>query len=102
MMLFLVISQPAPARPSSVAADRQRFWRWVEPLRATGVVAYCYPRLGRGAVALFRVESSEELQGYLTTWAEMIPASFEVLPLVDVAYQKQLIGADDSAADTAG
>lgn len=98
MMLFLVISQPLPARPSSVAADRQRFWRWIEPLQDAGVVEYCYPQLGRGAVALFRVESSEELQGHLTAWAEIIPASFQVLPLVDVAYQKRLIGAPGEPA----
>jgi len=91
-MLCLVISHPAPARPSTVAADRRAFWGWVAPLEAAGTVRYCYPRLGRGAVALFEVESAEALQGHLTAWAEIIPATFDVYPLVDVAYQRRLIG----------
>jgi hypothetical protein len=93
-MLFLVISSPAPARPSEVTARRAAFWGWVAPLEADGTVRYCYPKLGRGAVALFEVDSIETLQGHLTEWAELIPATFEVLPLVDVAYQRRLVGRD--------
>lgn len=91
-MLFLVISHPAAARPSEVAVYRRAFWGWVAPLEAVGTVRYCYPRLGRGAVALFELDSTEALQGYLTQWAEIIPATFDVLPLVDVAYQRRLVG----------
>ena len=94
-MLFLVVSHPAPARPSTVAADRRAFWDWVAPLEAADVVRSCYPRVGRGAVALFDVESNEALQGHLTAWAELIPATFDVLPLVDVAYQRALIAGDE-------
>ncbi|MGE0538616.1 MAG: DUF3303 family protein [Dehalococcoidia bacterium] len=90
-MLFLVISHPAAARPSDVAADRRRFWDWLAPLEAAGTVRFCHPRVGRGAVALFDVDSTETLHGHLTVWAEMIPATFDVLPLVDVEYQKRLI-----------
>jgi len=95
-MLFLVISHPAPARSSEVAAARRAFWDWVAPLQAAGTVRFCYPRLGRGAVALFDVDSAETLQGHLTGWAELIPATFDVLPLVDVEYQKRLVGGDGS------
>ena len=91
-MLFLVISHPAAARPSEIAADRRKFWTWLAPLEASGAVRHCYPRAGRGAVALFDVDSNETLQRYLTEWAEIIPATFDVLPLVDRAYQQQLIG----------
>ena len=91
-MLFLVISHPAAAHPSAVAAARRAFWSWIAPLEAAGTVRYCYPRLGRGAVALFEVDSTESLQGYLTAWSELIPATFDVLPLVNVAYQRRLIG----------
>lgn len=91
-MLFLVISHPAPARPSDVAAQRRTFWEWVAPLEADGTVSYCYPRLGRGAVALFSVDTAETLHGHLTAWAELIPATFTVEALVDVAYQKALVG----------
>jgi len=93
-MLFLVISSPAPARPSQVAQDRRAFWEWLAPLEADGTVRFCYPKLGRGAAALFAVDSVESLQGHLTAWAEMIPATFEVVPLVDVAYQRRLIAGD--------
>ena len=96
-MLFLVISHPAAARPSEVAASRRAFWEWVAPLEAAGTVRYCYPRVGRGAVALFDVDSNETLQGYLTGWAEVVPATFDVLPLVDVAYQRRLIGDEGRA-----
>ncbi len=91
-MLFLVISHPAAARPSTVASDRRGFWGWIAPLEAAGVVRFCHPKVGRGAVALFDVDNTETLQGHVTAWAEMIPATFEVIPLVDVAYQKQLVG----------
>ncbi len=93
-MLVLVISHPAPARPSEVAADRRAFWDWIEPLQEAGTVRFCYPRLGRGAVALFDLPSVEALQGHLTAWAELIPATFDVLPLVDVAYQKRLVSGE--------
>lgn len=93
-MLFLVISHPAPTRPSAVAADRRAFWEWLAPLEEAGVVRFCHPKVGRGAVALFDVESIEALQGHVTAWAELIPAAFDVVPLVDVAYQKRLVGGE--------
>lgn len=93
-MLFLVISHPAAARPSEVAAARRAFWDWVAPLEAAGTVRYCYPRLGRGAVALFEVDSTEALQAHLTAWAEIVPATFDVLPLVDVVFQRRLVGGE--------
>jgi hypothetical protein len=93
-MLFLVISHPAAARPSDIAGDRRRFWDWLAPLEEAGTVRFCDPRVGRGAVALFDVDSAEMLHGHLTAWSEMIPAAFDVYPLVDVEYQKRLI--DDS------
>jgi hypothetical protein len=98
-MLFLVISQPAPARPSTVAAGRRAFWDWVAPLEATGAVKYCYPKLGRGAVVLFEVDSAETLQGHLTAWAEIIPATFEVHALVDVGFQRRLIAEERSPSE---
>ena len=44
-----------------------------------------------------RRDSTETLQGYLTEWAEIIPATFDVLPLVDRAHQRRLIGDQDQA-----
>jgi hypothetical protein len=92
VMLCLVISHPAPARPTEVAAARLAFWDWIAPLQSNGTVRFCYPRLGRGAVAVFDVDSVETLQGHLTAWADLIPATFDVHPLVDIEYQKRLVG----------
>ena len=51
---------------------------------------------GSGAVALFDVDSNETLHRLLTEWADMVPAEFDLYPLIDpdvaVAYLN-----DDSA-----
>ena len=90
-MLFLVISTPRPERPSTVASQRRAFWRWLEPKQKTKKVLWAYARAGRGLVAVLDVRSHEELHGYLNEWAEIIPASFEVLPLVDPAKAKKYL-----------
>lgn len=83
-MLFLVISTPAPTPPSSVRDKRQLYWQWVQPLRNSGVVRSIYARVGRGAVALFDVDTPQTLHRHLNEWADIIPAEFEVMPLLDV------------------
>jgi hypothetical protein len=82
-MLFLVISEPRPEPPTGIAASRQRFWTWVDPLIAAGRVRSIHAKVGRGAVALFDVESNEMLHGFLNAWADIIPAKFEVHALID-------------------
>ena len=82
-MLFLVISDPRPEPPSSVAALRQAYWRWVEPLMASGEVRSVHARVGRGAVVLFDVPSHEALHRRLNEWAEIIPAQFTLYPLLE-------------------
>lgn len=82
-MLFLVISNPRPEPPGSVAAVRQRFWQWVAPLQESGEVRSIHARVGRGAVALFDVPSNEALHRRLNEWQDMIPAEFDVYPLID-------------------
>ena len=52
-MLFLVISEPRPEAPSSVAGSRKRYWEWIAPLQESGQVRSVYARAGRGAVVLF-------------------------------------------------
>ena len=54
-MLFLVISEPRPERPSSVTAARQSYWRWIQPLIDAGEVRSVHAKVGRGAVVLFDV-----------------------------------------------
>ena len=90
-MLFLVISNPVPTRPSQAAKNRQKYWRWIEPKLKSGQALWAYPRVGRGVVTAFDVGSHEELHALLNEWAEIIPASFEVRPLVDPAKARKYL-----------
>lgn len=90
-MLFLIISHPEPDRPSKVAKTRQKYWRWIEPKLKSGQALWAYPKVGRGVVTAFEVGSHEELHGLLNEWAEMIPARFEVVPLIDTAKAKRFL-----------
>jgi hypothetical protein len=82
-MLFLVISEPRPERPSSVTSHRKAYWEWIAPLRASGEVRSVHAKVGRGAVVLFDVPSNERLHQRLNEWADMIPAHFQVHALID-------------------
>jgi hypothetical protein len=90
-MLFLVISAPRPEKPSSVTADRQRYWRWIQPLIDAGEVRQVHAKVGRGAVVLFDVASNEALHAHLNAWADIIPASFEVHALIDPANARRFL-----------
>ena len=73
-MLFLVISTPRPERPSDVAQARQSFWPWIADYEQRGVCRHIYPRVGRGAVAVFDVADNNALHRILNEWADIIPA----------------------------
>jgi hypothetical protein len=90
-MLFLVISSPRPERPSTAAKHRQAYWRWIEPKLRSGQALFAYPKVGRGVVTAFNVRSHEELHALLNEWADIIPAEFEVIPLVDTAAAKRYL-----------
>jgi hypothetical protein len=90
-MLFLVISSPRPERPATVAKHRQAYWRWIEPRLRSGQALFAYPKVGRGVVTAFNVRSHEELHALLNEWADIIPAEFEVIPLVDKAAAKRYL-----------
>ena len=90
-MLFLVISSPRPERPSAVASRRRAFWRWLDPKLKSGTALFAYARVGRGLVTAFDVRSHEELHALLNEWADLIPAQFEVLPLIDPARAKRFL-----------
>jgi len=83
--LFLVISTPRPERPSEIAEQRQGFWPWIGRYETTGVCKHIYARVGRGAAAVFNVESNDQLHRILNEWADIVPAEFDVYPLVDIA-----------------
>ena len=82
-MLFLVISTPAPTRPSDVREQRKLFWPWVEALHESGLAQSYYPRTGRGAVVIFDVDSNETLHRLLNEWSDLIPAEFGIYPLLE-------------------
>jgi muconolactone delta-isomerase len=82
-MLFLVVSTPRPERPSELATARQSFWPWIAGYQASGACRHVYARAGRGAVAIFDVESNDALHRLLNEWADIIPAHFDTYPLID-------------------
>ena len=95
--LFLVISNPRPERPSELAARRQTFWPWIGKYQADGVCKHIYARVGRGAVAVFAVDGNEQLHRILNEWADIIPAEFDVYPLVDVEATRKMLAAQVAA-----
>jgi hypothetical protein len=90
-MLFLVISSPRPDHPSRVANNRRAYWGWIEPKLKSGQALFAYPKVGRGVVTAFDVRSHEELHALLNEWSEIIPAAFEVIPLLDVNAAKKYL-----------
>lgn len=87
-MLFLVISTPRPEPPHRLAEHRHDFWRWLAPLQESGECKSGYARVGRGAVAIFDVTSNERLHRLLNEWSNIIPVTFEVLPLIEIEESK--------------
>ena len=84
-MLFLVISTPRPDKPSSIVASRSSYWDWMQPLLDAGTARSVYARVGRGAVALFDVDSNETLHRLINEWSDIMPAQFDIYPLLDQA-----------------
>jgi hypothetical protein len=75
-----------------MAGARKKYWRWIDPKLKSRQCRWVYARTGRGAVALFDVASNEELHALLNGWAELIPAHFEVYPLIDAAGAQRFLG----------
>jgi muconolactone delta-isomerase len=74
-----------------MAARRRRYWEWLAPLQRGGVCKWTYARTGRGAVAVFDVDSNETLHRLLNEWAEIIPATFDLYPLIDPAQARTFL-----------
>ena len=87
-MLFMVVSDPRPGRPSEIRGGQTSFWDWLAPLKADGTVQACWVKAGRGAVIVFDVPSHERLHDLINAWTEHVPARFTVTPLIDPAYQE--------------
>ena len=92
-MLFLVVSTPRPERPSDLATTRQSFWPWMGRYEASGVCRHIYARAGRGAVAVLDVADNEMLHKILNEWADIIPAHFDVYPLLDAQAANRALAA---------
>ena len=84
-MLFLVISTPAPTRPSEVREQRKGFWPWVQDKLDRGIARSFYPRAGRGAVVVFDTDTHETLHRMLNEWSDAVPAEFAIYPLMEPA-----------------
>jgi len=90
-MLVLVISTPRPDKPSALADDRMKYWDWMNPLLASGIAKSAYPRVGRGVAVTFDVDSNETLHRLMNEWADIIPAHFDVYPLLDPGAAKAFL-----------
>ena len=99
-MLFLVISEPRADRPSDMAKARQGFWPWMAAYQASGVCLHIYPRVGRGVVVVFKVETNDQLHVILNEWADIIPAQFDIYPLVDLQATAALLASQVAATAT--
>ena len=91
-MLFLVISTPVPTRPSAVKDQRRKYWPWAQDKLDRGLAKSFNARTVRGAVAVFDVDSNETLHGLLNEWAEIVPAEFDIYPLIDADAIKSFLG----------
>jgi muconolactone delta-isomerase len=96
-MLFMVISTPRPDHPSQLVASRSAYWDWINPLIQSGQVKSVYARVGRGAVALFDVDSTQTLHRYMNEWSDIIPAHMEVFPLLDVDHAKSFLASQHNS-----
>ena len=96
-MLFLVVSTPRPERPSESRPPGSRSGRGSTAYRRQEICRHIYARVGRGAVAIFDVESNNDLHRILNEWADIIPAHFDTYPLVDTQATAQLLAAQVAA-----
>ena len=90
-MLFLVVSTPNPEKPSEIVEQRRQYWPWAQDKLDTGLARSFYARTGRGAVAVFDVDSNETLHNLLNEWSEIVPAKFDVYPLIDTEAIKSFL-----------
>ena len=97
-MLFLVISTPAPTRPSEVREHRKNFWPWMQDKLNRGIARSVYPRTGRGAGVTFDVDSHETLHRLLNQWADAVPAEFAIYPLMEPESIIAFLNEDSAAA----
>ena len=89
-MYVLVISTPAAAKPSDARAGQKQWWDWINALIAQGTAKHVYTKLGRGAVIIFDVDAPETVHKLVNQWNELVPATFEVEPLLPKEHQERI------------
>lgn len=92
-MLFLVISTPRAEQPSSMRSRQKAYWVWLNERMQEGTVKHLWNKTGRGAVVIADVPSNEELHKLINQWQELVPATFEVTPLVSKEHQERIANA---------
>lgn len=92
-MHYLVISTPAPTKPSIAREGQAAFWAWLDPLTKNGVAKHVYTKLGRGAVIIFDVQGPEDIHKLVNQWSECVPATFEVEALLPKEHQEKIANA---------
>ncbi len=90
-MLYLVISTPHPSKSEDVKPERLKFWSWIKNLKSKNTIICCYPRVGRGVVAIFDVSSNDELHKHMTQWTNIVPVSFDIYPLATPSEAEKLL-----------
>ena len=89
-MFYLVISTPAATKPSGMRGGQVQWWDWVNALIADGTAKHVYTKLGRGAVIIFDVDGPEAIHKLVNQWNELVPATFEVEPLLPKEHQERI------------
>ena len=89
-MHFLVISTPKAEQPSAMRGGQVKWWDWINALKAHGVAKQVYTKLGRGAVVIFDVDAPETLHKIVNQWNELVPATFDVEPLLPGEHQEKI------------
>lgn len=92
-MLFLIESFPRPEPPSAMRDRQKAYWAWLNERMAEGKVKHIWNKCGRGAVAIADLGSNEELHKIVNQWQELVPARFEVKPLVSKEHQERIANA---------
>ncbi|MBM3343822.1 MAG: hypothetical protein FJY56_17190 [Betaproteobacteria bacterium] len=89
-MHYLVISTPKAEQPSLMRDTQVKWWDWINALKSGGVAQHIYTKLGRGAVVIFDVDSPHTLHKLVNQWNELVPATFEVEPLLPGEHQEKI------------
>jgi uncharacterized protein YciI len=90
-MLYLIVSTPHPTRPNDVKEERLKFRQWIDDLKSSNKLICFYPKVGRGSVVILDVSSNEELHELMNQWANIVPAEFNIHPLVEPLKAEKLL-----------